>query len=383
MEPIEYTRVKNGVRYWEPSKKLRALGFKAKHWPESAEGREKARQETAKAKKAVETREAPPTYVAGSLAHFWHHFRARLWERVEHGEIKPRTAMEYDTAWLRIEPRFGDTTITDIGPDDVTDFKRELDRDFSPSTRRRAIAKLREILQDAVRRKVIPVDPTSHIRNTAPKGRKAFFSPDEIAAQVESAKLLGMDGMALCIRLMYETARSPVDARLLNSAALRMSPDGPYIDRSREKTGVDGFQAISQSLYDDILAYIDGLGVSLHPDAPIFRRHASKNARRRKAEPWKSPTDFSTDFAEVRKHALGPEDTRKAMDIRRTANLEAALGGASPEDRAALLANSLDRNQTLDAIYTPPTLEAARRANRARATGRSLIASSLSRNAVV
>ena len=383
MEPIEYTRVKGGVRYWEPSKKLRALGFKAKHWPDTAEGRERARQETAKAKKAVETRETLPRYVTGSLAHFWHHFRDRLWQRVEHGEIAKRTAEEYDTAWLKIGPRFGDTTITDIGPDDITAFKRELDRDTTPSTRRRAIAKLREILQDAVRRQVIPVDPTGHIRNTAPKGRKAFFSPDEVNKLVASAHALGMDGMALCIRLMYETARAPVDARLLNPAALRQSPDGPYIDRSREKTGVDGFQAISAELHADILAYIDGLGVSLHPDALIFRRHPSRNARRRKSEPWKAPTEFSTDFAEVRKHALGEDDSRKAMDIRRTANLEAALGGASPDERAALLANSLDKNAVLDAIYTPPTLTAARKANEARATGRAVIASAKGKTGTV
>ncbi len=383
MEPIEYTRVVNGVRYWEPSKKLRALGFKPKHWPDDAEGREKARLETARAKKAKETRQPAPAYREGSLAHFWHHFRIRLWERVEHREIATRTAEEYDIAWLRIGPALGDTIITDITPDHITDFYRDLGRDHSPRTRHRAIAKLRAILQDAVARRVIPVDPTQHIRNRKPKARQAFFAPEEIALMVQAAAKLSMTSMSLCIRLMYETARAPVDARNLNEGALCMSPEGPYIDRAREKTGVDGYQAISQELYDDILAYIATLGVSLHPDAPIFRRHAPPIRKRRKVEPWKDSDEFARDFAIVREAALGAGETRRAMDIRRTANLEAALGEASPEDRAALLANGLDKDKSLDAVYTPPTLIAARRANAAREAGRQMISSAQAKNGTV
>jgi hypothetical protein len=351
MEKIEFVRMKNGKLYWEPSRKLRALNFKPKNWINDAAGRENARKETARAKRAIETRKALPGYLEGSLGHFWHHYRTRLYDRVDHGEIAHRTAEEYDTAWLHIKPVFGDTTITDITPDDIIEFDRELGRSKTLRTRKRAMSKLRAILEDAVLRQVIPVNPTKGVRIKGTKARQSYFAFEEIQTLADTATALKMDAMSLCIRLMYETARAPVDARSLNLGALRADQDGPYIDRAREKTGVGGFQSISQQLYDDIMAYVGGLGVSLMPDAPIFRRHAPTIRKRRKVAPWKGSDEFARDFKNVREAALGKDETRMAMDIRRTANLEAALGDATPSDRAALLANSLDKDAGLDAVH--------------------------------
>ena len=75
----------------------------------------------------------------------------------------------------------------------------------------------------------------------------------------------------------------------------------------------------------------------------------------------------------MREHAFGKAEKRRARDIRRSVNLEAALGDAKPENRAALLANSLHKDRSLDAVYTPPTLTAARKANDARRAGRDIL----------
>ena len=67
---------------------------------------------------------------------------------------------------------------------------------------------------------------------------------------------------------------------------------------------------------------------------------------------------------------FGKAEQRTAKDIRKTANLEMSIGGARPEERAAVLANAVHRNKALDEVYTPPTLIAARKANQTREKGR-------------
>lgn len=128
------------------------------------------------------------------------------------------------------------------------------------------------------------------------------------------------------------------------------------------------------------MAYIEMEGFNPLPDAPIFRQHKAKRGKQMK-QPWTDESDFSKDFALIRRLAFGKDEKRLAMDIRRSVNLEAALGEAKAEDRAALLANSLDTDARLEKTYTPPTLEAARRAKKAQAEG-ARIRNALTENSV-
>jgi hypothetical protein len=331
--------------------------------------------ETAKALKAIDTGEARPTYQEGSLSHYWHVIYYPRKERdLKIGLIKPRTLEEYRTAWVHISTRMGHRILDHITVDDCKSFFAHLTEHHSPAVRRRCIAKLKDCLKNAVADRLIPSNPAEVIVNPGLRPRRAYFEAHEIQSLVEAAASQGMDSMALCIRLMYETARAPVDARLITLSAINRDASGPYIDRSREKTGAEGYQEISEALYQDILDYVRGQEIMPLPETPIFRRHKRKRGTR-SLMPWKDESEFAKDFSVVRKLALGAEETRKAMDIRRTANLEASLGGASPEERAKLLANSLDRNKDLDTVYTPPTLAAARKANAARTKGRDVLRS--------
>ena len=375
---IRFTRVVGKRIYWEPSRKLRALGYGPMNYENNAAGRSAAKKRTAQAEEAIETREKPPTYRAGSLSHFWHHFWRRKQEAVSAGEIRPRTAEEFLTAWKSIEPQLGEKIIDEITPDDVIELARTLNRDATPKVRHRAIKKLRAILDDATRRKIVAVNVAVGVSNPAPKSRSQIWYPSEIATLSSKADEAGMRAMSICIDLMYETARAPVDVRLLNLGAIRKDGSGHYIDRSREKTGQRGFQAISAELHARITSYVSELGIELHPDAPIFRRHKPRKGERN-IEPWKDQSEFSKDFSAVRSLAFGKDEKRLAMDIRRTANLEAALGDAAPEERAALLANSVDRDKKLDAVYTPETLRKARNAQAARQKGRDVMRSTLDR----
>lgn len=372
---IKYSRVKGNTRYWEPSRKLKSLGFESLKWPEGPDARRLARQETAKAQSAIDEKKPENVQADGSLAQYWHMvYYPRKKKDYDAGQIKERTLEEYRTAWLHISTYLGSKQLDSITVDDCKDFFIWLTEQHTPAVRRRAIAKLKDCLNNAVADRLIPTNPSSVIVNPGVKPRRAYFKPGEIKSLINTAAEMGMRSMALCLRLMYETARAPADARLLTLAALQEDNNGPYIDRSREKTGAEGYQEISLDLYRDIMAYVQDLEVTPLPETPIFRRHVPKRGTQN-LNPWADCSEFSKDFRKVRKKALGGDDTRKAMDIRRTANLEASLGGASPEDRAKLLANSLDRNNDLDVVYTPPTLAAARKANAARTAGREIIAS--------
>lgn len=380
IEKIKYSRVKGSTRYWEPSRKLRSLGFTPKKWIEGPEGREAARMETARAMKALDTGHARPTYGEGSLAHYWIAvFYPRQQRRMDAGKIKPRTLEDYRVAWLHINTRMGRKLVDKINLDDCEQFFDWLTQNHTPKVRHRCLTKLKEVMAHAVTDRLIPSNPAALVKNPAPKPRNAVFSHHEIQKLIDTASQRGMQSMSLIIRVMYETARAPVDARSLTLSDLAVDHDGPYINRPRAKTSVDGYQPISQELYDDIMRYVSDQGIQPLPETLIFRQHKPKRGSRIPTH-WRDDSDFSKDFAIVRKAALGPEETRKAMDIRRTANLEARLGGATPEERASLLANSLDKSKTLDATYSPATLAEARSAIAARVKGRQVLKSAQGRN---
>jgi len=151
--------------------------------------------------------------------------------------------------------------------------------------------------------------------------------------------------MALAIRTARETALQPGDVRTLTLSKIKRDASGSWIETKRSKTGSNVISAISDDLAAEIAAYIAALPVAILLDQPFLRtsRDAHEYLKAR----------FLIDFATVRKAAFGDAEKRRFQDIRRSANLEAALGNATPEERAAMLANTLDRDTQLDAVYTP------------------------------
>jgi hypothetical protein len=79
------------------------------------------------------------------------------------------------------------------------------------------------------------------------------------------------------------------------------------------------------------------------------------------------------DFRDVRE-CIFPGDTRRLMDMRRTGNVEAVVGGAQPTHLAAKLANTLSQSNSIFETYTPTQLAAVRKADLAREIGRRKLA---------
>jgi len=198
-----------------------------------------------------------------------------------------------------------------------------------------------------------------------PKPRNEVWFAHEVATLVRTAQEANYAAMALGIRLSRETLMSPGDVRQITRSMLKQDAEGFYVSTTRGKTGKDVIVAISTELGDDLAAYMSGLGFELMPDQPVLRTVRDKRRY--------TKVRFTDEFAKIRKLAFGSEETRKMMDLRRSGNVEAELGGASPDDHAEILANTLNKDAGLEAKYTPPTVAKARKLAKQRELGREIL----------
>jgi hypothetical protein len=128
----------------------------------------------------------------------------------------------------------------------------------------------------------------------------------------------------------------------------------------RTKTGRAAIGTVSARTERLVIAYLDKLGIDLHPDAVLFRN--------RSGNPYRADT-LSDDFADVRELTF-PGDKRRLMDMRRSGVVEAIAGDAGPLGLSAKLANSIERSNTLHKTYAPVDIEAVLNADAARLKGR-------------
>lgn len=315
----------------------------------------------------------PNPYARGTFGKFywkWTH-------RPAFYKLARDTQGEWERVWRRLEPRFAHRQLSQITPGDIESYADQLDADPNVThyTRWRTINKLREIFNAAVAYQLIQQTPCGTIDNPAPDGRHQIFKPWEMMALINKAKEIGQINMWLAIRVMYEAALSPVDAHTLTPDMLIKDADGFHI--RRERTKLEGRKnkrpgletSISAELYNDLMAHAAPDGAIPHPKARIILAD-------RTGKPYVFKSKFSSDFKAVRDLALPEENARPrekqrfAIDIRRTANVEAELGGASREDRAKFLANSIDKDDRLHTTYTPATAAATRRIQKLREEGR-------------
>lgn len=114
-----------------------------------------------------------------------------------------------------------------------------------------------------------------------------------------------------------------------------------------------------------LAAYLDRLGVELHGDAYIFRN--------RSGQPYSKDT-LGDDFRVIRATEFGGLERRTIADFRRCGAVEAIAGGASAEQLANAMGNSLSTSNSLFATYVPvnkasitAVMEARRRGRRGNA----------------
>ena len=107
---------------------------------------------------------------------------------------------------------------------------------------------LRAIYADAIYRLKLAgfPSPAKGLANPQPRGRSAIWLGAEVAALIGAAEMAGYPGMALAIRIAWETLFSPVDVWSLTRGEIKRDGIGAYAERDRAKTGRAAF-GLSQS----------------------------------------------------------------------------------------------------------------------------------------
>lgn len=323
-------------------------------------------------------RREPNPYNRGSFGKFYWR-----WSKKTHHKLAKASQQEWDTAWKRIGPFFQHRQLSAITPADIEDFVEELEGGKDPATavteyvRWRTINKLREIFNAAVAYRLIESSPCGTVDNPKPDGRTQIWLPHEVPILIKTAEDEGCPNMALALRLIYTCALSPIDSHTATVEMLVKDPGGYYLRRERSKMEGRkrkrrGIEAdLPKDLYDDLMAHArrGNPDVDPHPKAVIL-------VRDRTGKPYVDKSDFSADFKEIRdkafpEEALKPRNKQRLLiDIRRTANVEAQLGGATASERAKLLANSIDTDDQLHKTYTPETAALTRQIAKQREAGR-------------
>ena len=372
-------RKRNGKAFWEPGKFAESYGlprsaplgdygpdsFKAAiEWNEKLDAAREAK------KRGVE-----PNYPAGSLGAFYEWFQTRkAWQQME-----PRTREDYARAWPHIEKRFGNARIHKITADDSETFHVEI----HPAHRNRAdpegklklpwntahrVLKVwRALLTAIVAYNYRPAPaPVGRVTNPRPPGRDALWLHDEVMKLIAAGETLGLDGVALAIRISWDAMLSPWDAFALPIGGFRDAVDEVRTTRQKSKRKV--FASISPETAAAARAYLKRLeaaGANTDPDAPLIRNKA--------LEPYSGPHAkkyFERDFRLIRAKAF-PGDRRQMLDLRRSAITEGRMGGATLDDLGTTAANNLATDEVLQSTYA---LAASKKVRDARQSGRTKLA---------
>lgn len=357
---IRYYVVQKGRAYWQPNAAMEKAGFRRR--PLGPPGPDAwAQAETLNAawdahRRGEEAKAAEATVSPTSFAGVFKQMRSLdLWQRK-----KPRTREEWEYAWAILEPVWGSLEMADVDIVLVDRFYKKLRKTYSLHKTHRLMKIFRGLLNFGLKLKVITVDPSESILNTAPSGRTYIWQPEEVELLAVVAWARGFYGLSLAIRVAYDTGLSPVDVRLLTLAQRHNDGRGSYFEINRAKTGKRAFATLSQQTERLLDRYLDVIGVEILATTPIIR-HREGGVY--------SKDQLGDDFRKVR-NCLWIADKRVLLDMRRTSNVEAALGGALPQDLSAKGGNTIGQSNKLFETYTPVQLAAVRQADLARPIGR-------------
>jgi hypothetical protein len=345
---IRHYRIRKGRAYWEPTAKMKAVGFQV-----IALGPNGSDAEWDKARAA---RCAVEVYEQGTVGWLFDEYRKMgVWRRKE-----ARIREEWEAAWTIIKPVFADVLVSEINILACDEFYTGLEKKFSLHKKHRVFKIFRALLEVAIGFKLISTNPTHKIANSAPKGRSAIWAEPEIASLRNKAWDLGDHGLAVAIAVAHDTQLAPVDVRLLTLGMRARDGQGVYFETARAKTGRKALATISKGTELLIERYLADLVFVLPADQPFIRNRSGHVY---------SKDTLGDDFRDVREIVF-PGDTRRLMDMRRTGNVEAVAGGAQPTHLAAKLSNTLSQSNAIYDTYAPVQLAAVRKADQAREIGR-------------
>jgi hypothetical protein len=359
---IPYYRVKRGNGFWEPTREMREAGLEALACgPDGPDAWRKA-QERNVAWSVLKKRlhaYASAAILVGSLDEAFRRYRATP----EWAAKAPRTREEWERAWGRIGPIFGDCAPSTVTLDLISHFRAKVERDVSTREAHRCIKVWRALWRVAAAQGYCQrdADPSLGVRNKEPERRQAVWRHQDARALVKAAWRSGFYGLAAIIAVAWDSSLSPVDVRGLTQGQRKKDSHGVVFIVPRAKTGRSAVATLSRAASRVLDAYLGQLGVEIASTAPIFRN--------RSGNPYSKDT-LGDDFRDVRSLVFGQGERRTLADFRRSGAVEALRGGATAEGVGTKLANDFATSVNLQKTYAPVDLETVRTVDAARRLGR-------------
>lgn len=360
---IRHYVVKAGGRaYWQPSAHAKKLGWKP--IPLGVDGltawtaAEQINQQWDTARKAKSAGTKAASYAPGTLGAVYDTYR----ETTVWAKKAKVTQAEWAYAWETIGVVFGDVRVANISAfPDCDQFYQTLRTQFTLNKCYKIFKVFRAMLNVAVSMKLIPSNPSNIVRNEMPAGRSHTWGEDEILALIAEAERQDLAGLALVIRIAYDTQLSPVDVRTLSLDRFKTDASGIcYFETRRAKTKRRAFATITIETHKAMQAYLAACPFTVPSNEPFIRTRMGTEYGK----------DTLTEHFRRARSALFPGDKRSLCDLRRTGIVELALGGATPTELSAKAANNIVSSGRLHDVYNPTQLAAVMAADEKRAIGR-------------
>jgi hypothetical protein len=373
-----YTVRRNGRGFWEPRPHMRTLGFYCvpcgqdgpdawaiaeawnRRWRAVKRGEAPSPAMVTAQNLSPEQSEEMTIYPPRSLGEAFRRYR-----RTEEWASKaPRTREDWWRGWKQIKPVFGDVDLRTVTLEDMSAWRKAIEDTVSLREAHRCLKIWRALwkVAAALGYCVRDADPSLGVRNRAAPGRSATWTEGEVVRLYKRAFRDGYHGLAAVIAVAWATQLSPGDVRALRASQLARNATGAVFFTARGKTGVPVGGALSDRALAALEAYIAGLGAELHGEAYIFRT--------RSGAPYSSDT-LGDDFRDIRRLVFGDREHRTLADFRRSGAVEAIAGGATAEELAHAMGNTLSASNALFATYVPVNQATLRSVREARRRGRS------------
>lgn len=367
---IRHYTIKRGKAFWQPTAKMRLAGFQSTPLGESgpdawriAEGLNAKWDSVRRSIEQVEPDAialSSKPYPARSVGDSFHRFRMTP----EWAAKAPATRVEYDRAWKYIEPVFARHKHHSVTMEVISTWRLSVEKSKGVREAHRCMKIWRALwnVSAAFGYCARGADPSLAVKNREAEGRKETYSYFEVKRLVKTALRNGQLGYACIVSLMWDGALSPIDGRSITAGQMRKDAKGRWFEYRRGKTGRQGVIAVSRQTERLLSWYLAKFyhGLDIAPGTVLFRTEKGMAFTKNR---------LTEIHAEMRVAAmLG--DTRKLLDIRRSASTEALAGGVHGLGLSTMMANSLSQSNSLERTYLPIQIGKVRDIADARQEGR-------------
>jgi len=375
---IPYSPVKNGKRYWQPTKQMQDKGFlpkplgldddRSRHaalqlyeqWLRVLNRQEPAPLAADATREMAETARRYPPNSVGEGFQRW--IKTDEWKNIPHST---RTKVLWP-AWYRVRSAWADVQPDSITFEYMSEWRTHLIDEFGIGVAHKTMKFWRKLWKIMRALKTAKGDdPSLGMRNKAPAPRWQTYTEGEAVILVKRAIRAKQYELACMIAVTWDTLFSPGDVRLLTGRHITYRGKDNHkallFDRTEDgriKTGRAAIGTVgprTQRLCEEVWKW---RALEMTPDAYAFRKADGK--------PWKDH-ELAKAFAAIRDEG----DSRQLRDMRRSGSGEANASGVSnPGLLSAKLANSIQTSNALHKTYAPVDVDAVIEFDKARLAGR-------------